>query len=83
MNSITCSSPIKPILVAATSPFLNKRRVGIEATLYCNARLSSLFGIRNNNLNVDYKAVMTKTNKSWTLNKILYHMEIEKKNERR
>ena len=42
-----------------------------------------LFGIRNNNLNVDYKAVMTKTNKSWTLNKILYHMEIEKKNERR
>ena len=42
-----------------------------------------LFGIRNNNLNVDYKAVMTKTNRSWTLNKILYHMEIEKKNERR
>ena len=39
--------------------------------------------LRTHNLNVDYKAVMTKTNKLWTLNKILYHMEIEKKNERR
>ena len=61
----------------------------IKSIVIDNTKLSDTlenvlaYGIRNNNLNVDYKAVMTKTNKSWTLNKILYHMEIEKKNERR
>ena len=65
-------------------PFINKDE---SIVIFCDVTQKHLdkllFGIRNNNLNVDYKAVMTKTNKSWTLNKILYHMEIEKKNERR
>lgn len=61
-------------------PFINKDK---SIVIFCDVTQKHLdkllFGIRNNNLNVDYKAVMTKTNKSWTLNKILYHMEIEKK----
>ena len=65
-------------------PFINKDK---SIVIFCDVTQKHLdkllFGIRNNNLNVDYKAVMTKTNKLWTLNKILYHMEIEKKNERR
>ncbi len=34
--------------------------------------------LRENNVTVDYKAVLTKTNENWSLNKMMIHMELEK-----
>lgn len=39
-----------------------------------------LFAIKRDNLDVGYKAILTKTNAKWSLAQMLLHMEMEEKN---
>lgn len=38
-----------------------------------------LFAVKRDNLNVGYKAILTKTNAKWSLAQMLLHMEMEEK----
>ena len=39
-----------------------------------------LFAVKRDNLDVGYKAILTKTNAKWSLAQMLLHMEMEEKN---
>lgn len=40
-----------------------------------------LFAVKRDNLDVGYKAILTKTNAKWSLAQMLLHMEMEEKNQ--